>query len=170
MEQKDIFFRETQKYRSIILWIFLVGLLGFSLYGLIQQVFLGIPFGNNPASDTGLVVVFLVFGIGFPLYFYFLSLRTEVRTDGIYYRFIPFHIRWLKISLYDIKHYDIKKYNPLWEYGGYGIRYSFKGKAYNVSGYIGIEFVLNNGKRVLIGTQEPDKFKKAIDEVREDSR
>lgn len=170
MEQKDVFFRETQKFRFIILWIFLFGLSGFTLYGLIQQVFLGNPFGNNPASNTGVVFIFLIFGVGFPLFFYLLTLRTEVRKDAIYYMFTPLHIRWQKIFLYDIKQYEIKKYNPFWEYGGYGIRYSFQGKAYNVSGNIGIEFELNNGKRILIGTQDPEKFMKAINEARESVR
>lgn len=170
MEENQVLFKEIQKFRSIVLWVFLVALAGFLLYGVVRQVMFDIPFGNNPTSDTGLVTMFLIFGIGFPVLFYFLKLTTEVRKDGIYYRFKPFHIRWNRIVLQDVKKYEIRKYNPLKEYGGYGIRYGLKGRAYNVSGVMGIQFELNNGKKILIGTQAADNFKEAIDKIREGVR
>ncbi len=170
MEENQVLFKEIQKFRSIVLWVFLLALAGFLLYGVVQQVMFDIPFGNNPASDIGLVTMFLVFGIGFSALFYFSKLTTEVRKDGVYYRFKPFHIRWNKIVLRDVKKYEIRKYRPLKEYGGYGIRYGLKGRAYNVSGVMGIQFELNNGKRILIGTQAADNFKEAIDKIREGVR
>lgn len=166
MEEDKVLFREIQRFRSKVLWVFLTAVAGFTLYGVFRQVFLDIPFGNNPASDTGLVTMFLIFGLGFPLFFYCLKLTTEVRKDGIYYKFSPLNIRYHKIEIQDVKHYKIRKYRPLMEAGGYGIRYGIGGKVYNVSGVMGIQFEMNNGKKILIGTQQPDLFKDAIDKVR----
>ncbi|MBM7615756.1 DUF6141 family protein [Alkaliphilus hydrothermalis] len=165
MENK-VLFRETQKFRSVILWVCFALVIGSLLYRSIQQIVFDIPFGDKPFSDTGLAMFFIFFGIGFPAFFYFLNLTTEVRNDGIYYKFSPMHIKWQRISFEEIEGCEVKKYRPFREYGGYGIRYTLKGKAYNVSGVMGIQLLLRNGKRVLIGTQEPDKFMDAINKAR----
>jgi hypothetical protein len=46
----------------------------------------------------------------------------------------------------------------LWEYGGWGIRYSWNGIAYNTKGNMGLQIVMNTGKRILIGTQKPEEL------------
>ncbi|HYH03873.1 MAG TPA: DUF6141 family protein [Bacillota bacterium] len=163
MKNESVCFKERQKFQQIGIWVFFILLASVFWYGFIQQVIFGIPFGNKPASDLSLSFFLVVFGIGFPLLFYFLNLTTEVRNDGIYIRFAPFHIRFQKILFTDIDKYKIIKYRPFLDYGGWGIRYGIKGKAYNVSGNIGMEFQLKNGKKILIGTQEPDNFKHAVD-------
>jgi hypothetical protein len=59
----------------------------------------------------------------------------------------------------------IREYSPIFEYGGWGWRYSFSnGRAYNVSGKIGLQIVLKNGKRILIGTQKANKLKEYIEQ------
>lgn len=165
--EKNVLFRETQKFRSAILWIPFVAIIGFLFHKSIQQIIFDIPFGNKPMSNTGLIVFILFFGIGFPMLFYYANLITEVRSDGIYYRFIPMHIKWQKITFHEIKNCEIRKYSALRTYGGYGIRYSINGKAYNVSGSMGVMINLNNGKKILFGTQEAENFKNAINMARE---
>ncbi|MBJ2175825.1 hypothetical protein JBL43_16340 [Aureibaculum sp. A20] len=57
----------------------------------------------------------------------------------------------------DISKVYVRKYNAITEYGGWGFRgYIFKtgGKAFNVMGNKGIQIVLKNGKKMLIGTQK----------------
>ena len=60
-------FSETQRFRQI--WILLlVGLIALiSWYSFFQQIILGMPFGNNPASDTAVAILLLIFGILFPV-------------------------------------------------------------------------------------------------------
>ena len=48
------------------------------------------------------------------------------------------------------------------EYGGWGIKGKRHKKAYTVSGNYGIQFLLKNGKMIMIGTQKPKGFAKAI--------
>ena len=62
--------------------------------------------------------------------------------------------------------YQTRQYKPIREYGGWGIRYGRGGKAYNVSGNKAVQLVLKNGKRLLIGSQRPDKLVEAIGSVR----
>ena len=61
-----------------------------------------------------------------------------------------------------MKQYEVRTYRPIREYGGYGIRYSSKGKAYNVSGDRGVQIELLNGERLLIGSQRADELWRAI--------
>ena len=51
------------------------------------------------------------------------------------------------------------------EYGGYGMRSGSRkyGKAYNVSGKTGLQLYLSNGKKLLIGTQNPRQAQKAME-------
>jgi len=57
----------------------------------------------------------------------------------------------------------VRKYSPLFEYGGWGLRWSLNGKAVNVRGNMGIQVVLKNGSRILIGTSNPEDAKMALD-------
>ena len=50
------------------------------------------------------------------------------------------------------------------EYGGWGIRWTRNGKAYNVSGDLGVRIDYENGRHLLIGTRHPDALKQAIDQ------
>jgi len=94
------------------------------------------------------------------IFFLFVSIRLKTRIDesGIYYRFIPVHLRENKISWDDVAAIHVRKYSPIGEYGGWGMRYSMRhGRAYNISGSQGIQIVLKNKKKILIGTQKPEE-------------
>ena len=69
-----------------------------------------------------------------------------------------------KIEWKDVDSAYVRIYSPLSEYGGWGIRNGHNGKAYNTSGDWGLQLVFKNGARILLGTQEPDKVKIAINE------
>ena len=62
----------------------------------------------------------------------------------------------------EIIKYEIRKYRPIIEYGGWGIRFNKSGKAYTVSGNIGIQIQMSTGKGILIGTQQPNEFLQAM--------
>jgi hypothetical protein len=48
------------------------------------------------------------------------------------------------------------------EYGGWGVKYGWAGKAYNISGNRGVQLKLSNGKGLLIGSQRPEELAQAI--------
>jgi hypothetical protein len=55
-----------------------------------------------------------------------------------------------------------RTYSPVLEFGGWGIRVGGGGMAYNVSGNEGVQLVLKSGRRVLIGTRQPDVLMSAL--------
>ena len=159
----NLLYSEVQHFRQVWLWLLLLSIAGVAIYGMVQQLILGKPFGNNPAPDTVLIIVVVIFGFGFPIFFYFMNLTVEVRSDGLYYRFFPFHLSFHRIPREDLRTYEVRTYSALREYGGWGIRWGPKGKAYNVSGNRGVQLELSNGKRILIGSQRPEELAEALD-------
>ena len=160
----EVIFREVQPFRQPWIWVIVVALASLIWYALVQQLLLGHPVGENPMPDLVLVIFWLVFGICFPALFVFGRLVTEVRNDGIYIRYIPFHRSFRRIGFEELKRYEVRTYRPLAEYGGWGIRYGLRGqgRAYNVSGNRGVQIEMSSGKRLLIGSQRPEDVVRAI--------
>jgi hypothetical protein len=116
---------------------------------------------------TLLSIIAMAIPIAVTILFFISKLETEVRTDGLYVRFYPLHIGFKKFTREELAEFYFRTYKPIREYGGWGIRCSFtgKGKAYNVSGNRGVQLVLTNGKKLLIGSQKPDELTAAIDRM-----
>jgi hypothetical protein len=155
-------YRETQYFRQLWLWALVLFISLLSLYGVFQQLILGEPFGNNPAPDSMMVVLSIIFGIGLPLFMYMMNLTIEIRSDGLYFRFFPFHLSFHRIAAEEIKWFEACTYGPIRDYGGWGIRYGRKGKAYNVSGNRGVQLELSKGKHLLVGSQKPEELVEAL--------
>ena len=155
--------REVQRFRQIWLWLLILTAPAVFAYGTIQQLVLKKPFGNHPTSDIALVVLAVAFGLMLPLFFYLTNLTIEVKRDGIYIRFFPFQFSFKKIKLDDLQSYQAVTYSPLKDYGGWGIRYGIKGRAYNISGNRGVQLEFKNGKRLLVGSHNPEALVRAID-------
>ena len=161
----EVFFKEEQIFRQLWLWAIIILASTIPWIGMIFQVILGHKFGNNPGPDWLIILMWLVFGIGLPIFFYSLKLITEVRKDGIYLRYFPFHRKFKIFHYTEIESYAAREYKPIREYGGWGIRYVIGGIAYNVYGNKGLQLILKSKKKILIGTQKPEEFYKAINKV-----
>jgi hypothetical protein len=114
-------------------------------------------------SATLVLMLFLSIG------FLTVQLVTEIREDGVVYKFRPLQRKFRQIKFTDIETVEVKKYNPVREYGGWGIRIGGKkrGKAYNVSGNMGIHFVFSDGRKFLLGTHKPESVKKVLQRLLE---
>lgn len=156
-------FTETQRFTQWWLWLIIIGVAGLHLYGLYKQFYLGEPFGDNPASNEGLIM-FSIIPVLLIVLFLFLRLDTKVDAEGVHYRFFPFQINY-KVKKWDeIEKAYVRQYKPIYEYGGWGIRGWGKDKARNVSGNMGLQLELKNGDRLLIGTQKGEEMEKAVEE------
>ena len=86
------------------------------------------------------------------------KLKTRIDETGIHYQFYPIHLKMKSILWKDIKHAETRTYHALLEYGGWGLRNGFffgkKGTAINIKGNMGIQLILNDNKKILIGTQK----------------
>jgi hypothetical protein len=162
-------FRERQQFRQVWIWVLMVVTLVPTLTivaaGFYQQVIRGRPFGDEPVSNAGLALlsaVLLVICGGVLAMMWFARLDVEVTDREIVIFFPPFHLKPRRIALADLAEAKARKYSPIGEYGGWGIRWGFQGMAYNVSGNEGVQLVLKNGKRILIGSQRSAELEKAI--------
>ncbi|HIK28010.1 MAG: DUF6141 family protein [Oscillatoriaceae bacterium SKW80] len=163
LQDNNLLYQEIQQFRQPWLWLMLFVVSALSLYTGIYPIIAGNNFTNRPLQDIIIFLFGCVFGIGLPLIFFKCKLITEVRKDGVYISFFPLLFSVEIIPFYALKSYTVKTYRPLRDYGGWGIRYGRKGKAFNVSGNRGIQLELINGERILIGSRSPEAFVKAIE-------
>jgi len=68
----------------------------------------------------------------------------------------------LKVKLADVAEVEVRKFSPLADFGGWGIRYNGKTTAYFLSGSRGVELKLKNGKQYLIGSDTPERLKAVV--------
>lgn len=124
---------------------------------------------QNDKNSFSLEMVLLIsLVILLPLGIIFLfKLSTRIDEQGIHYQFFPFHFSLKKIGWNEISKSYVRTYDPVGEYGGWGLKsgilFSKKGKAINVSGDIGIQLELKNGKKLLIGTQKESEAKSVLE-------
>lgn len=162
--EKQIVFKEVQKQTQKWIWFLLVIIGATLIFGSIQQIVFNRPFGTHPAPDW---VFIPLFGLLSLLYCLVLGsrLHTEISREGILFQYKPFH-RKAKIIRWDqVNDCYIRIYSPIKEYGGWGLRTGFNaknGKAYNVSGNIGIQLELKDGKKILIGTKKGKEAERSL--------
>jgi len=141
-------FEEKQKFP---LWIYLLTLLPFiiTLIGFFK-------FEKNSTEFGGFAFVLLIMLL-VNIFIYYATLTTKIDTKGIHLKFPPFTNK--KVSWENIKSAEVIKYS----FVGYGWRLSFKyGRVYNTSGNKGLFVVTKNKRKILIGTQQPEKLEKII--------
>ena len=164
LRETDIIYREEQKFALWLRWLVYISM---GLAALLSVFAFKKRYAGEGSQETLEIVLAVIVGIGVPLtiaaLFVLLKLETEVRPDGLYVRYFPFHIHFKRFGPEDLSEYYARQYKPILEYGGWGIRYSLRNcKAYNVSSNKGVQLVFKNGKRLLIGSQKADELETAI--------
>jgi hypothetical protein len=150
-----VVFRESQRAREP--WVLVV-------VGGVALAFLG---GLAGAIATGTfrpaaLLVVVPFGVMLPVLVLAMHLVTEVRADGIYVRFTPFHLAFRRFAFADLASVHLRRYSPIREYGGWGLRRGPSGWAYNLTGDVGLQLVSKDGERLLVGTRQPEALWAAI--------
>ena len=170
----NILYKEIQTFRQKTLWLLLLVICGGSiiLFGiaLYNQVISNEQFGDKPMSDLSLLFGFLLV-IGFALFlgwfFYSIKLETEVNKTSIKYKFWPFIREYKVLPLETIYSMEVEKYRPIREYGGWGYRFSMKGRGLclNVSKNIGLRIIMKDGYELLIGTQKEEELLHILNQI-----
>jgi hypothetical protein len=88
-------------------------------------------------------------------------LDVDVTDQGVT---IAFRYLWptRRIPFADIVSLEVRRYNPLLEYGGWGVRFGPKGWGYMTSGNEGVQLRLRKSLPVLIGSARPRELEAAI--------
>ncbi len=91
---------------------------------------------------------------------YNMRLVTELDSSCLRVRFSPFVRK--EIPLSDIVYWKARTYDPIREYGGWGVRMWRGSGALNMCGNSGVQLVLMGGERLLIGSQRAYALAAAI--------
>lgn len=147
-------FEEKQRFTQWWLWLILVPIILLSVFWDYETTF------KDPVSIL-IAFIPLILLVGLLLLF---RLKTKITETGINLSFIPFIInKWILWE--DITAAYVRVYKPIREYGGWGLRFGLKGTAYNVKGNNGLQLILKNGKKILIGTQKPNDIQRVLNQL-----
>lgn len=155
-----VVFDEKQRMRQWWILLLTLGAVVFSTYALLYQLVTGVGLGTNP-PPLGLMFFIEALMLFLLLLIWRLELQVRIDAAGIHYKFWPF-FGWRHRIWAELQSVEVRQYKPLLEYGGWGLRLGMKGWAYNMAGNKGIQLVLQNGDRLLLGTQKPEEAKAAI--------
>ncbi|RYZ54406.1 MAG: hypothetical protein EOP49_05260, partial [Sphingobacteriales bacterium] len=149
--------KEIQRFRQWWLWLIL---------GAIPAI-LAIEFyvsGQGRQEQlSGLIAAAAVPAL-LMLLFAFMKLEIKADQAGIQYRFSPLLPKWVFISWNAIEEVQVRRYKPIGEYGGWGLRSTRKyGRALNTSGNMGIQLMLKDGSKLLLGTQKPELWRQFLE-------
>ncbi len=153
-------YEEVQRLRQ---WLFVVPIAIATAaiwWAFFKQVVLNDPTGVQPLPSWLAWALAFVFGLGLPALGWSMRLITEVRPGLLWVRLSPFRGR--RIPTKEIDSAFSREYSPISEYGGWGVRVGRSGRAYNAYGNKGVQLVLRDGSKILVGSQRPDDLLAAL--------
>ena len=152
-------FKEEQSFRQW--WVLLI--LGSTLLGCCLVLI------NSFTNSAPKAMEFVALGIIIivSILFWKFKLRTKIDATGIKARFEPTSFFRKEFKWKEISKCYVRKYAPVAEYGGWGIRGLGKATAYNVSGNMGIQIFTKDKKNFLIGTNKPEEAERVLKRYQE---
>lgn len=155
-----VLFEETQ--RNILSFVIPIPLtIAFGAMAAVQ-IISGKPIGNHPAPDFVLVTIFVLMAV-----FAFLmgkqKLKTQITEDDIKYSSGIFFSGETVTQFDNVKSLSIRRYKPMKEFMGWGVKWNSTTDCYTMSGDIGLELTLANNKKILIGTQKPKELQLVLE-------
>ncbi len=157
-------FTETQRFNQwwlILLGVFVIITILHDLYTKFEELQSGSSDVSIASFIVSLIITILVF-----VFIFATKLKTRIDETGISYQFFPIHFKTKIVAWDSLSECYVRKYNPVLEYGGWGIRglskkggLRGKGMAFNIRGNMGIQLIFKDGGKLLLGTQLPDKAK-----------
>jgi len=153
-------FTESQRFNQWWIWLIIISTSIIPFIGIYKQIINKQPFGDNPMSNTSLIIATCV-SLVIVLLFLLMKLDTTITKDRITFQFFPFVKR--SYSFNDIETYKVIDYGFV---GGWGIRFTMKyGTVYNTKGTKGLFIKLKNGKTMVVGTQKHEELEKVIHQI-----
>lgn len=117
---------ERQDLRgSIIMWVII--LIELPTLALLLTLYF-----TGQLGEDGWVPLLIVGGLMTGTFLLIFNMRLELRIDqnGLSFRNPPIYNRWTMFNKDEIDDYEIKKSDGLLEYGGVGVRFTLKTKAF----------------------------------------
>ncbi len=155
---RDLAFEECQTFPS---WMG-PALIALSLPALLVTPILIFADEGVTLESTAIVVATVVIVVA-PLPFLLRStLHTEVREDGVYFRYWPFHRSYRHVpfsAIQDVRREERRSYS-------YGLRWTRSGWEYAPDSSEGIRIYRENSKPIFLGSERPHDLLTAIESGR----
>ena len=170
MKNGNAFFYEKQHQKIWWIWLLLLAINVYLIVGAVLQLQAEKSIGVHPSDSFALIIVCIAMLL-ISILVLTSSLTLCIDEKGIYVKYFPFHLKFRFFDWNNIHAAYIRRYNPILEFGGWGYRDSKfhlmqairrKGIAYTVSGNIGLQLELKNGKKILIGTRSGQQIEEVL--------
>jgi hypothetical protein len=128
------------------------------------QVVQGEPWGDKPMSNDGLIAMTIfMFSICALVTWIVVSTKLHViiDTEGVHYRFFPHEPKWSMVSKEEIMDFEVEKKN-LFALFAHHQKWFEKTKTMNVNGNFHLTLFLKNGKKLKIGSGNPEGLQWAM--------
>jgi hypothetical protein len=162
--QGSLLFREVQRMDQWWLRLILLVPVGLVWWAFVKQIVLRQSVGTNPAPDVIMVVIHALFGVAMPTLFLSMYMCVEVTPGRLHVRCFPFSRRTIELGT--VTSCEARTYSPISDYGGWGIRGYDDDRVYSMRGKRGVQLLLGDGKKVLIGSDRPEELVEAIRRAR----
>jgi hypothetical protein len=163
-QREAVVFSETQTVRQR----FTAVLLAFPPAALVfitcRQVIWHKPWGTPPSSDGGLIFLTVLL-VAVYIRLITVKMVTELRPHEVV---VELRGLWRRrqIPLEEVVSAEPVSYDPVADFGGYGIRTGRLGTAYIARGNSAVYLVVGGGQRILIGSQHAAELARKIMELR----
>lgn len=134
------------------------------IHGIHWQVMKGIPWGEKPMSNEGIVAfTAVVFAIACFVTWLVVSMKLHVIIDaeGVHYRLFPASPKWSTFAKDEIIDFNVEKRNLFLRFGHHAKWFS-KDKTVNVNGNFHLSLFLKSGKKINLGSKNPEGLKWAM--------
>jgi hypothetical protein len=167
-EKAQVAFHEVQALRQWHTKIVLAMPPAALLFIAIRQMVFRRHWGQPPVSNGGLVFLTVLL---LAVYIRLVTVRLVTDLGG---GELAVGLRGLwrrkRVPLDAIRSAKAVQYDPIAEYGGYGIRSGARGLAYIANGNRGVELDLVDGHKLLVGSERPDQLALALTCSRKSAR
>lgn len=157
-----LLFKEEQSFVGTKIFNLVVGIILLVIGGSLTQFFM------NPSAEGSIITLSITLLVMGAIIWLFIVARLEISIDNqcIYYRYFPFIQKEKAINKNQLKDIYVRKYRPLSDYGGWGYRGTGKNRALNVSGNFGLQMLLVNKEKILVGTQNPTELEYVVKQLK----
>lgn len=154
-------FQEAQRLSIWWVWLAVLVPAGIMASIFVQQVVCNQPHGEHPGPDWLLWLLTIFLCLCVPALLLILRLTVTVGDEDVHIRYYPFVNRRIPFS--DIRAFRARRYQPIREFGGWGIRSGLgKKSAYNAKGNLGVELYLADTSSIMLGSQRHEELAEAL--------
>ena len=148
-------FKESQSYAGTWIMYFIV------MIELPTLVLLIVLYTTSDDKQEMAIALGVVLGTMALLLLFILNLKLETRIDSesVSFRYVPFIRKWRKYGKQEIKSIRVIKYNPITDYGGWGLKGNQTTRAYSVLSNDGLLLDVGEKKKLMIGTMRSRELK-----------